>query len=351
MSTNPPPAEAPQLPNPLTPLAFLPPTLASQYEVARYLLAATCGMFAWDVLLNLANDYKLIARYPIRLPTIVYFVSKIATFAFIITSTVFTIGAVGDCQKLQVAIGSCFAVAGPMTSLLFFLRVKAIFNHSLFISVFFGIIWLATLAGSITVPFAITGSHIGPTDHCINTGVKAFSSTGVISSTVNDTLVFVFISYRLLADIETDMTLRERFALFIQGKGLPALTRAVLQSGQQYYMFTVGGNLLSLGLILAPTSLPAVFHAMANVPNLAVSNSMACRVFREIRFGHILEPSTAGATSYKAASAINFRREIAHRNESETLNLSTFDATPPGATSEISFRPTPAKHDDIAHVV
>ncbi|ETW77130.1 hypothetical protein HETIRDRAFT_174231 [Heterobasidion irregulare TC 32-1] len=47
--------------------------------------------------------------------------------------------------------------------------------------------WLATLAGSITVPFAITGGHIAPTNYCINTGVKPFSSIGISISTVNDT--------------------------------------------------------------------------------------------------------------------------------------------------------------------
>jgi hypothetical protein len=41
-SGSPPPH--PSLPNPETPLAFLPPTLASQFEVSRYLLVATCGV-------------------------------------------------------------------------------------------------------------------------------------------------------------------------------------------------------------------------------------------------------------------------------------------------------------------
>lgn len=47
-----------------------------------------------------------------------------------------------------------------------------------------------------------------------------------------------------------------------------------------------------MALILSPPSLPAVFHAMATVPNIAVSNSMACIVFRNIRFGRISEHTT-----------------------------------------------------------
>ncbi|KIJ22952.1 hypothetical protein M422DRAFT_276559 [Sphaerobolus stellatus SS14] len=42
-----------------------------------------------------------------------------------------------------------------------------------------------------------------------------------------------------------------------------------------------------MGMILAPPSVPVVFHAMFTVPNMAIANSMACRVYREIRFGRI----------------------------------------------------------------
>ncbi len=113
-------------------------------------------------------------------------------------SNAFTVGAVGNCQALQVAIGCCFAVAIPATSLLFFFRVRAIFNANTWMVAFFAFLWLAVLGGSWTVPFAIQGGHIGPTDHCINTGVKPFSSAGIIISTVNDTVIFIAISWRLL---------------------------------------------------------------------------------------------------------------------------------------------------------
>jgi len=290
-------AAPPVLPNPTTPLAWLPPSLASQFEVSRYLLVATCGMFAWDVLLNLKNDWNLLTRRRgIPFPTMVYFVSRFSTFAYIITGTVFTIGAVGNCQALQVAIGCCYAVGVPATSLLFFFRVKAIFNSNIYIVLFFGFLWLCTLAGSITVPFAIEGAHIGLTNHCINTGVKPFSSTGVIIATVNDTLVFIFISYRLLAVTTYDDSWRGRFRSFFKGKGLPAFSQSLLQSGQEYYLITVGGNILTMGMILAPASLPPVFHAMFTVPNMAINNSMACRVYRDIKFGRISSTGTTVRT-------------------------------------------------------
>ncbi|KAF7335983.1 hypothetical protein MSAN_02312000 [Mycena sanguinolenta] len=64
------------LPNPFTPLAFLPPALARQFEVTRYILAATLGAYVWDIALNLGNDYTLLFKHRVRLPTIVYFLSR-----------------------------------------------------------------------------------------------------------------------------------------------------------------------------------------------------------------------------------------------------------------------------------
>jgi len=149
----------------------------------------------------------------------------------------------------------------------------------------------------MTVPFAITGAHIGPTNHCINTGVKPFSSVGIIISTVNDTLVFLFISFRLLQTTSYQSSLSGRARSFFGGDGLPAFSKMLLQSGQEYYLVTVGGNILTMALILSPPSLPAVFHAMCTVPNMAIANSMACRVYRDVKFGRIGSATSTGRTT------------------------------------------------------
>jgi hypothetical protein len=126
-------------------------------------------------------------------------------------------------------------VAIPATSLLFFFRIRAVFNNNIYIVAVFGLLWLATLAGSLTVPFAISGTHVGPTKHCINTGVKPFSSTGIIVSTVNDTLVLIFISWRLVQSSYQE-SFRGRAKTFFIGDGLPAFSRSLIQSGQEYYL-------------------------------------------------------------------------------------------------------------------
>lgn len=77
------------LPNPETPLAFLPPTAANQLEVSRYIYVATLGAFVWDILSNLPKDYALLTKYRFTPATATYFSSRIAALAYVTTSTVF----------------------------------------------------------------------------------------------------------------------------------------------------------------------------------------------------------------------------------------------------------------------
>jgi len=85
---------APQLPNPFTPLAFLPPDIAFQITIASYILVGTLGVsstllgisqynlihlnqvLVWDILNNIGGDFKLLFKHRISLPTIAYFLSR-----------------------------------------------------------------------------------------------------------------------------------------------------------------------------------------------------------------------------------------------------------------------------------
>lgn len=62
-------------------------------------------------------------------------------------------------------------------------------------------------------------------------------SLRIMSTLVNDTLVFVAITYRLAADAMPTKG-RRRFRLFsvVKGEGLYSLSRSLLQGGQLYYL-------------------------------------------------------------------------------------------------------------------
>ncbi|KAF9262406.1 hypothetical protein L218DRAFT_809361, partial [Marasmius fiardii PR-910] len=305
------------LPNPFTPLAFLTPDIANQFEVSRYLYAVTLGGYIWDCAINLGNDYKLLFKHRIYYPTVVYYLSRISTMGYIVTSFVFQgkqqyplslnlesdfllglkVGNVSDCQKLQVTLGIFYVLTTAFTSMLFLLRVIAVWNRSIWATTLFIFLWLCTVGATVTIPVGISGGHIGPTRACINTRVESYVEAAAIASMINDSAVFFAITYQILMNSLLEERPSAQFQTFI-GRGrsiLPALSRNLLRSGQQYYLIALSGNIVLLVMLKTP-SLPVFYHGMTTIPVLAVINSMACIVYRQIKFGVI---SADGITNYQ----------------------------------------------------
>ncbi|KAJ6454623.1 hypothetical protein C8R45DRAFT_1189165, partial [Mycena sanguinolenta] len=271
------------LPNPSTPLAFLPPILANQVEVSRYVYAATLGAYVWDIGLNLGNDYALLFKHRVSSPTIVYFVSRASTLANILTFFVFQVVPVENCNALAVVSGICAVFTQSSTALLFFLRVTAVWNQSKIVYVVFSILWLAVLAVGITAPLGIRAAHIGPTAQCIITVVPNNIKAAAIMPLINDTAVFLAINYRILAHTVVADSPMARLRVFLGGKKISTLSRALIQSGQHFYLVAVAANIT----LLASFHLSPLFRPMLSVPAFAVVNAMACLVFRRIKFGLI----------------------------------------------------------------
>jgi hypothetical protein len=49
-----------------------------------------------------------------------------------------TVASIDNCKSLKYVQGAFFVIGGPATSLLFFFRVRAVYNHSKIVTVFFG---------------------------------------------------------------------------------------------------------------------------------------------------------------------------------------------------------------------
>lgn len=120
--------------------------------------------------------------------------------------------------------------------MLFLLRVRAIYAGNKFVTGFFVLCWLALTGLAITLPLSLYGSHIGPTSHCIDAGAKPITPAPIIAAAVYDSLIFFFISWRLLNNTMAGDSLREKSRAFFGKGGLPALSRALLYSGQVYYL-------------------------------------------------------------------------------------------------------------------
>jgi len=280
-----------ELPNPQTPLAFIPPDIAKWFEITRYVTVGTLGMYLWDVLTNMKGDIMLLTKYAIRFPTLAYFVARISAFAFIVNSAIFITAQVDDCEKMELAETISFSISVSSTALLFFLRVRAIFHQSRLATYLFAFMWVATAACSVTIPISVTAAHIGPTKFCTRTVVKQYGAVAIIVSSLYDTLIFLSISYRLLKFTSLKSTFLGRMKSFFTPTDLPSFSRALLQNGQEYYLVVVGINIIAMGIILAPNSLPDIAHTLFTVPNIALSTVMVCRVHRDLKFGRIQDAS------------------------------------------------------------
>ncbi|KAF5388853.1 hypothetical protein D9757_005576 [Collybiopsis confluens] len=281
--------------NPFTPLAFLEPTIASQYEVSRYLFAITLGAYGWDICINVVNDYRLLTQGSLRYPTAVYFLSRIFTLGYIMSSFVFQVANVPHCQTLQIVLGIFNVLSQTFTSLLFLFRVVAVYRNQQYVKSFFVILWLCVVGGSLSVPLGIAGAHIGPTMACINTVVKKTTELSMIMPMVNDTAVFAAITYRILdySVYESGGYAKIR-AFFGWQKLVPTVSRNLLQGGQHYYFFALLTNIVTLVLNQLP--LPPTYRGMFTIASLALINALACIVYRRIRFGFIAEDGTTMTT-------------------------------------------------------
>ncbi|KAF7373769.1 hypothetical protein MSAN_00588600 [Mycena sanguinolenta] len=251
--------------DPSTPLALLPPAVADQFEVSRYVFAATLGAYVWDIGLNLGNDYALLLKHRVRFPTIVYLLSRAFTLALILASFV-------------------YAVAPPLRCS-FFLRVTAVWYPSKVAFAVFSILWIAVLGAGITVPLGVRGAHIGPTMQCIDTAIPADTEVAAIMPLINDTAIFLAINYRILAHTIVADSLLARLRVFFGGTGLSVLTQALLRSGQHFYFIAVATHITILVLFQLPQV--TSYRSMLAAPALALVNAMACLVFRRIKFGLI----------------------------------------------------------------
>ncbi|TFK37150.1 hypothetical protein BDQ12DRAFT_653026, partial [Crucibulum laeve] len=151
--------------NPLTPLAFVPPDEAYGTTVAKYILVGTFAVFIWDSLHWLYQDYLLLFKTRIGLSTAIYFLSRICTFGFALTSTLYGTAPLVHCATVQKIINGFILSAIPLTSFLFFLRVHAIFNRNKYVSGAFFILWLGILAFCLSLVNVIEGINFGPTDY------------------------------------------------------------------------------------------------------------------------------------------------------------------------------------------
>ncbi len=94
--------------------------------------------------------------------------------------------------------------------------------------------WIAIVAGAFFQPFCLKFAHIGLSKNCTLSSVKPFCSFGTVALTVYDSLVVVAISLRLLFYTQTEPGVT-RYRMIFGGRGMPHISKLLVQTGQQYY--------------------------------------------------------------------------------------------------------------------
>ncbi|KIK66871.1 hypothetical protein GYMLUDRAFT_69910 [Collybiopsis luxurians FD-317 M1] len=272
--------------SPTIPFEFLPPTIASQSQIVTYILAGVSGIFVWDVLSNITADWYMFHLAKNRYALAAYVISRIGAMTYVIGRTVYTTYPVSNCKLADIILDCFFPIGTAGSCFLFFLRARATFIAQKYMVAFFAFLWVSVLASSITVPFATSSVNIGNTPYCVVISYKSFATSSIIVATVHDTLIFLAISYKLMSyGFAKHYSLRER----ILGTNLPAFSKGMLRNGQKYYLVTVLSNLATIAMAYAPVN--PVYQLVLTIPNMMLTNVMACYVYRQTVLGQLRDPA------------------------------------------------------------
>ncbi|KZP25926.1 hypothetical protein FIBSPDRAFT_855214, partial [Athelia psychrophila] len=188
------------------------------------------------------------------------------------------------------------SVAAIATSFLFFLRVRAVYLQSRTITILFGALLVVT--ASVGIGFtALEMRGAGRVPYTAYCTVK-HNSVPVTMIFVNDTMVFLAISYRLAADAVTAGDWRSRVRSIVTGEGLFSLSRVLMKSSQLYYLATTVVFFANSLMITSPSTHYNLLRYDLISLYLGFTNMMACLIFRGVALGQVENtPTQLGLTS------------------------------------------------------
>ncbi|KAJ7572120.1 hypothetical protein C8J56DRAFT_1080883 [Mycena floridula] len=311
------------LPNPMTSLAFVSPELGRQIEIGRYIVVGGLSVMLWDVLYNITADYQLLHKSRRGFVTLIYFLSRIFTLYYVLMCAIFETFPGKHCAFILRMTAWSYPLMASFTSFLFFIRVKAVYSNRISVAIPFFCLWLAVAGSSITIIFGVTGGNIGPTPYCVNTSAAPYVSAAMWSTMVHDTAVTLAISIRLLHNSYADTDsfgIRTRAEHIFYGKSLPRFSRTIFQDGLVYYWITVAANILVTIMLYIP-NIPPSYRTMFSIPTMALSNIMACYVFRHAKLGLLRSGnamSGVDSTVRPSVRGINTMIPLSHMQNSTT---------------------------------
>lgn len=140
-----------------------------------------------------------------------------------------------NCDTLLKVAAWLLAVSTPCNAFLWLIRIRAIFAHSRRTICTFTLLWGTTFASILTPLNFVGGQFILANRICLVQETRVWAAIGFITILAFDTAVFITITAKVLS-VNMANTWSDRAKMFFGRKHLGSLSKALLHSGQQFYM-------------------------------------------------------------------------------------------------------------------
>ncbi|KZP29607.1 hypothetical protein FIBSPDRAFT_946849 [Athelia psychrophila] len=265
------------------PLDHLPPVVEAE-------LVYHWQAYAYDWLLSIPDEVEICLKHGLGWSMAVYFLSRTSEFVHGFLPA-------NSCGGFWSALGPAIVLTASSTSFLFLLRVRAVYLGSWNVTAIFGVLWLITMG--LVVLAAVT-THLGHgagTELCgvnIYTKYLSWPSISLVRQQYSD-----IHRNRLPFGCQLERSDRAHLALLDSGNGaeqgpLPhiALARAVrlavLRVSPSAIILFFFMNLIYMASPLVPEIQK---YTLVNT-YVTFTNIMACRVFRGVALGMLVDSNT-----------------------------------------------------------
>ncbi|KAL4246535.1 hypothetical protein ABKN59_009961 [Abortiporus biennis] len=297
------------------PSAFSQPEVLRDISISESLSHILGAIWLGDLANALYDEYIMLSKHNTKFPDLVYFSARLACLGFVISDLVLTtsVNFPVDCQQVSAAVDCRF----PRLP---YCRCR----------------FLPSVDGNMDI-----------------THFSLLDSIPFIAVAIHDTMVFLAISIRLTllgacTIVQDGLSLWKAFLALHRSDMSGTISKALLKTGQLYYLVTFGVS-VGVAASLMVSSIPVAYRSMFIIVDILLQNSMACRVYRQLKIGQIVEVDITNQITIRndrrdglpANSAIVFER---NSGLATTLASASVQRTP--ASDTITRSPREATFDD-----
>jgi len=267
--------------------ASSPPSGSYPLQVGSYLVTASLTLCVWDWIISISDEHRMIRcgqehRYFING---LYFVVRICSIVYLVICLLCGVNPVVNPTALVLALSIINMIIQSASSALFFMHLRAIYFYNKYVMGFFALCWLVVLVffvldGTMGIVQCVQ-SH--PSSQCLT--IRRVTGLSYLAAAVYHTLMYLVISWQLASSASSE-SWKDHLRSFVTGNGL-------LQSGQLYHFVMISFATWTIVFIYGlPESSP--WKGVAMPPNAAIACLMSCRLFRELKLGHLASPGSEG---------------------------------------------------------